>query len=66
MELEYSREDSGGVRLADVPGASLPSSSDPGVSIFGSIQQFGLKLEAQKLPLKTIVVDSAEKTPIEN
>jgi len=66
MDLEYSREDSGGMRLADVPGASLPSSSDPGVSIFGSIQQFGLKLEAQKLPLKTIVVDSAEKTPIEN
>ena len=37
-----------------------------GASIFASIQRIGLKLDAQRLPLETIVVDRAEKTPTEN
>jgi len=36
------------------------------VSIFTALQRVGLKLESQKLPLDTIVVDKGEKTPIEN
>ena len=52
--------------MATAAGGSLPSAAEPGVSIFGSIQQVGLKLDAQKLPLKAIVVDHAEKTPTEN
>jgi uncharacterized protein (TIGR03435 family) len=41
--------------------------SDPtGSSIFASIQQLGLKLEARKAPLPFIVVDHFEKSPTEN
>jgi uncharacterized protein (TIGR03435 family) len=41
--------------------------SDPsGVSIFGSIQSLGLKLEPRKLPLDMLVVDHMEKTPTAN
>ncbi len=66
FDLEYSSEDSNGMRMANPSGGSLPSAAEPGVSIFGSIQQVGLKLDAQKLPLKAIVVDRAEKTPTGN
>jgi uncharacterized protein (TIGR03435 family) len=55
LELEYSMEDGNGV-----PGA------EAGASIFGSLGRFGLKLEAQKLALRAIVVDHAEKIPTEN
>jgi uncharacterized protein (TIGR03435 family) len=48
--------------LGPAPGASDP----PGGSIFQSIQQLGLRLEKQKAPLETLVVDSAEKNPTEN
>jgi uncharacterized protein (TIGR03435 family) len=66
LELEYSAEDSNGMRMALPSGGSLPAASEPGVSIFGSIQQCGLRLEARKVPLKAIVVDQAEKTPTGN
>jgi uncharacterized protein (TIGR03435 family) len=47
--------------------AAAPQASDPsGPAIFGAIQQMGLKLEARKGPVETIVVDHAEKTPTEN
>ena len=35
-------------------------------TIFSSIQQLGLKLEALKLPMDAIVVDHAEKIPTGN
>jgi uncharacterized protein (TIGR03435 family) len=50
-------------------GAGPPglAASDPsGGSIFMSVQQLGLKLEKQKEPMETVVVDSAEKNPTEN
>ena len=41
--------------------------SDPsGSSVFQSVQQLGLKLEARKSPVETIVVDHLEKMPTEN
>ena len=41
--------------------------SDPGgSSLFTSVQQLGLKLEARKTPVETIVVDHLEKMPTEN
>ncbi|HEV3329722.1 MAG TPA: TIGR03435 family protein [Bryobacteraceae bacterium] len=48
-------------------GAAIAASSDPAPStIFATVQQLGLKLEPRKLPMTTIVVDHAEKTPTEN
>jgi uncharacterized protein (TIGR03435 family) len=54
-----------------VPGAEpgkLPAdaASDPGGSIFASVQQLGLKLDARKTAMDTIIVDHVEKTPTEN
>jgi uncharacterized protein (TIGR03435 family) len=65
FDLEYSREDGGAMRTAGAPGGS-PLESEPGVSLFSSIQQLGLKLEGRKIPMPAIVVDRAEKTPTEN
>ena len=43
-----------------------PAGSEPGLSIYSSIQRLGLKLVPQKLPMKVLVVDGANKVPIEN
>ena len=51
----------GGGGGGDKPG---DSASDPGESsIFRSVQDMGLKLDARKAPLELIVVDHVEKTP---
>jgi uncharacterized protein (TIGR03435 family) len=66
FELEFSPEDVHGVLAAPNGGDATPAAPQPGASIFNSIQRIGLKLEAQKRPLDTIVVDRAEKTATEN
>jgi len=48
-------------------GGAAPAASDPtGPTIFNTIQQMGLKLEAKKAPMESIVVDHLEKAPTEN
>jgi len=47
-------------------GGSAEASDPSGSSIFMSIQQMGLKLDARKAPLDVIVVDHLEKAPTEN
>jgi uncharacterized protein (TIGR03435 family) len=43
------------------------ASSDPAPSaVFANVQQLGLKLEPRKTPVTTLVIDHAEKMPIEN
>lgn len=58
---------------AGMPGAGgakgnpADAASDPGGgSLFTSVQQLGLKLEARKLPYDFIVIDHVEKVPTEN
>ena len=61
MSLTFSPEG-----LAGSMGMPAPKSGDdaPVASIFTAIQdQLGLKLEAQKVPIETIVIDRAEKPP---
>lgn len=69
--LEFSRGDFGGRRTAGgyneppplpppVPGAA------PGLSIYSSIRRLGLKLEAHKMPIDMLIVDSGQKTPDQN
>jgi uncharacterized protein (TIGR03435 family) len=40
--------------------------SEPHVTIFEAVQQYGLKLESRKAPLTMLIVDHIEKTPTEN
>ena len=48
-------------------GPAVPAASDPsGGAIFSAIQKLGLKLDARKASVETIVVDHLEKTPTEN
>jgi uncharacterized protein (TIGR03435 family) len=69
--LDFSPADTGG---RDATGGyneppPLPSvpGGEPALSVYSSIQQqLGLRLDAQKLPLEVVVIDHAEKTPIEN
>jgi len=63
-----------GVLGGGAPGGAAPSSGLAGVdasepsgrSLFQSVQQLGLKMDARKVPTDTIVVDSVEKEPTEN
>jgi uncharacterized protein (TIGR03435 family) len=79
MTLELSMEDLQNVARAQgmqmpggAPGAASSSrpadaASDPsGSSIFSTVQQMGLKLEARKAPIETIIIDHVEKVPTEN
>jgi uncharacterized protein (TIGR03435 family) len=43
-----------------------PPGAAPGLSIYTSIQQLGLRLAGQKLPLDVLVIESADRVPIEN
>ena len=45
---------------------SAEASEPAGSSIFTSLQQMGLKLEARKTAMPVIVIDHLEKTPTEN
>ena len=48
-------------------GGSSDSSGPAGPTIFSALQdQLGLKLERRKAPLDTLVVDHADRTPLEN
>jgi uncharacterized protein (TIGR03435 family) len=40
--------------------------TQPGVSIYDSLQRYGLKLELRKAPLEVLIVDHIEKMPTEN
>lgn len=64
FELEFSPEDMGRMGLADPAIAAPPG--EFAQSIFTTIQQIGLKLDPQKLPLDIVVVDTAEKAPSGN
>ena len=50
------------------PGASPAdiASTPGGGAIFSAMEKLGLKLDARKAPVATIVVDHLEKTPTEN
>jgi uncharacterized protein (TIGR03435 family) len=51
----------------DAGRAPADAASDPsGSSIFATVQQLGLKLEARKAPIPQIVIDHVEKMPTEN
>jgi uncharacterized protein (TIGR03435 family) len=57
-----------------IPSPSPPPSANPadlastpgGSAIFSAIEKLGLKLDARKAPVETIVVDHLEKTPTAN
>ena len=48
-------------------GATLPTGADGGPTLLGAVQsQLGLKMEPKKVVVKFLVVDHAERVPIEN
>jgi uncharacterized protein (TIGR03435 family) len=63
FDLDYGREDVGGLVP---PGPGTPVAGEPVASVFTSVKRLGLKLESQKVPLDSVIVDRGEKTPIEN
>ena len=71
LVLEFSRYETAGPKASGgynepPPMPPPPAGAEPGQSIYSSIQQFGLKLDGQKLPIDVLVIDRVEKTPIEN
>jgi len=52
---------------AGAAGAGPATASDPsGGAIFSAVQKLGLKLDARKAPVETIVIDHLDKAPTEN
>jgi len=48
-------------------GTPADAATEPsGGSIFQSVQQLGLKLEARKVPVDKVVIDQLERKPTEN
>jgi len=47
-------------------GDGVVGSGEPWTTVFQSVQQLGLKLEARRAPIEAIVVDRAEKIPTGN
>jgi len=66
FDLEFSRDDVNGMMIPPTPASPGPPVAELGVSIFTSIQRVGLKLDPRRLPLDAVVVEGAEKTPVEN
>jgi len=57
-------------KLSDVPKeASGPGANDGGLSsgvLFWALQDLGLKLEPRRDPVEFLVIDHADKVPVEN
>jgi uncharacterized protein (TIGR03435 family) len=75
IKLDLSMEDlarskSSNVVVIGGPAAAAGSGpapeGNPAGSLFTSIQKLGLKLEAKRAPMDLLVVDKAEKVPLEN
>jgi uncharacterized protein (TIGR03435 family) len=69
--LEFSRAETAGPRASggynEPPRMPPPpAGAEPGLSIYTSIRQLGLKLDAQKFPLDVLIIDNADRTPTEN
>jgi uncharacterized protein (TIGR03435 family) len=43
-----------------------PTPTEPVVSVFDAVKQYGLRLEARKAPIAMVIVTHLEKTPTEN
>jgi uncharacterized protein (TIGR03435 family) len=61
IALELNATDLAGLRGSD-PGDENPA----GRSIFTALQGIGLKLDARKLPVRHLVIDHADRVPVEN
>ena len=71
ISLDVSMEDLRPLinKQAAALGLPLPPSSDastPGNAVFAAMEKLGLKLDARKAPVDTIVVDHIEKMPTDN
>jgi len=67
--MSAARAMGGGMVTAEraAGGSPADAASEPsGGSIFQSVQQLGLKLEARKVPVDKVVIDQLERKPTEN
>ena len=48
------------------PTSAAASDENPGPTLASVLQEIGLKLEPKKRQIAVLVVESAEKTPVEN
>jgi uncharacterized protein (TIGR03435 family) len=71
FSFDFSRDQTAGSGAGggyNEPPAMPPpaAGTEPGLSIYSSIQRLGLRLDGHKLPLDAVIIDRAEKTPAEN
>jgi len=71
--LTFGSDSAGGVSgVAAAPSSSpdeagIAPAADPGLTIFAALEkQLGLKLEPRKVMIDVLVIDHADKTPVEN
>lgn len=75
IDLEWSPDDreavgsrftAGGETPAPAARPDAPPDAPSGPSIFAALEGLGLKLESRRAPLDILVIDHAEKAPVEN
>jgi uncharacterized protein (TIGR03435 family) len=69
VSLEISFEELRRAKIAaEGRGGVGDTADDPsgGSAMFGAVQQLGLRLEPRKVPIEVLVVDHAERVPVEN
>ena len=67
FKFTFAPERNGNVTAGAAPGPDgAPIPVEPAPSVFDAVKQYGLRLEARKAPIETLIVTHLEKTPTEN
>jgi uncharacterized protein (TIGR03435 family) len=67
FKLIFAPEINGNLIAGGAPGLDGAGTSvEPAPSVVDAVKQYGLRLEARKAPIETLIVTHLEKTPTEN
>jgi uncharacterized protein (TIGR03435 family) len=66
FKIAFAAEKNGNMNAGVVPPPDGSAAIEPSPSVFQAVKQYGLRVEARKVPIEMIVVIHVEKMPTEN
>ena len=66
LDLTFAPETTRGLPPSMAAEHPVQTSSEPVVSVFDAVKQYGLRLDRRKAPMELLIVTHAERTPTEN